>query len=78
MSDSFSTRSQQWLGRLLLQASDNGNKEMALKNPNDASHRQHTLEEYFALESEADARYEYWDGTILCMSGGTPQHACLS
>lgn len=40
--------------------------------------RTHTLEEYFALIAESDARYEYWDGTILCMSGGSRQHATLS
>ncbi len=34
----------------------------------------HTLEEYFALEKIGDARYEYWDGAIVCMSGGSPQH----
>ena len=36
------------------------------------------LEEYFALEAAGEARYEYWDGNILCMSGGTPQHAAIS
>jgi Uma2 family endonuclease len=38
----------------------------------------HTLEEYFALEWIGDARYEYWDGEIVCMSGGTRQHATIS
>jgi hypothetical protein len=32
------------------------------------------LDEYFALEHAGDARYEYWDGDIFCMSGGTRQH----
>lgn len=36
------------------------------------------LEEYFALEAAGEARYEYWNGNILCMSGGTPQHAAIS
>jgi Uma2 family endonuclease len=39
--------------------------------------RHHTLEEYFALERAGEARYEYWDGDIICMSGGTPQHAII-
>src|SRR6266496_3756227 len=33
-----------------------------------------TLDEYFALEHTGDARYEYWDGEIVCMSGGSEQH----
>jgi Uma2 family endonuclease len=37
--------------------------------------RFHTLEEYFAIERVGDARYEYWDGDIVCMSGGSHQHA---
>jgi Uma2 family endonuclease len=35
------------------------------------------LEEYFALERTGDARYEYWDGEIICMSGGSRQHAMI-
>jgi Uma2 family endonuclease len=38
----------------------------------------YTLEEYFALEKTGEARYEYWDGDILCMNGGTPKHYILS
>ena len=38
----------------------------------------YTLEEYFALEHASDARYEYWDGDILCMSGGTERHYVIS
>lgn len=38
----------------------------------------YTLEEYFALEKASDARYEYWDGDIVCMSGGTPKHYVLT
>ena len=34
----------------------------------------YTLEEYFALERAGHARYEYWDGEIVCMSGGSEQH----
>jgi Uma2 family endonuclease len=38
----------------------------------------YTLEEYFALEKVGDARYEYWDGELFCMSGGSKQHYRLS
>ncbi|MDX2032944.1 MAG: Uma2 family endonuclease [Blastocatellia bacterium] len=41
----------------------------------DIPRRRHTMEEYFALERVGDARYEYWNGDILCMSGGSLQHA---
>src|SRR5215470_20448032 len=34
----------------------------------------YTLEEYFAVEHAGDARYEYWDGEIVCMSGGSKEH----
>lgn len=35
------------------------------------------LEEYFALEQAGEARYEYWDGNVLCMSGGSREHATI-
>jgi Uma2 family endonuclease len=38
----------------------------------------YTLEEYSALEQGSDARFEYWDGEIVCMSGGTLQHSLIS
>ena len=38
-----------------------------------ASHR-YTLEEYLALERESEAKYEYWDGEVFAMSGGTANH----
>lgn len=38
----------------------------------------YTLEEYFALEKAGEARYEYWDGDIVCMSGRTPKHYVLT
>ncbi len=38
----------------------------------------YTLEEYFALERASEARYEYWDGVIVCMSGGTRRHYTIS
>ena len=34
----------------------------------------YTLEEYFAVEHAGDARYEYLDGEIVCMSGGGKEH----
>ena len=37
----------------------------------------YTLEEYFALEGAGHTRYEYWDGEIVCMSGGTEQHGVV-
>lgn len=36
-----------------------------------------TLDEYFALEKVGDARYEYWDGDIVCMSGGSKEHGII-
>ncbi|HVG38711.1 MAG TPA: Uma2 family endonuclease [Pyrinomonadaceae bacterium] len=30
-----------------------------------------SLDEYFALEHAGHVRYEYWDGEIVCMSGGS-------
>jgi len=38
-----------------------------------AKHR-YTLEEYLALERESEVKYEYWDGEIFAMSGGTLPH----
>ncbi|HZS04006.1 MAG TPA: Uma2 family endonuclease [Blastocatellia bacterium] len=46
-------------------------------NLKDLPRHYYTLEEYFALERAGEARYEYWDGEIICMSGGTPQHAII-
>ena len=34
-----------------------------------------SLDEYFALEYAGHARYEYWDGEIVCMSGGSLGHS---
>lgn len=34
----------------------------------------YTLEEYLALERESEVKYEYWDGEIFAMSGGTLAH----
>jgi Uma2 family endonuclease len=43
-------------------------------NPSDKPRHFFTLDEYFALEHAGDARYEYWDGDIVCMSGGSRAH----
>ena len=37
--------------------------------------RKYSLEEYFDLEMSSDARYEYWNGEVFCMSGVSENHA---
>ena len=37
-----------------------------------------TLEEYFALERSSERRFEYRDGEIFLMSGGTRQHGAIA
>ncbi len=46
--------------------------------PKDLPQHYYTLEEYFALEDASDARFEYWDGDIICMSGGSRAHGTIS
>lgn len=36
------------------------------------------LDTYFALEREGETRYEYYNGYIHAMAGGTPRHALLA
>ena len=36
--------------------------------------RRYTLDEYLALERESEIRYEFWNGEIFAMSGGTLRH----
>ena len=36
--------------------------------------RKYSLEEYLALERGSDVRYEYRDGEVFAMSGGTLWH----
>src|SRR5207253_4463775 len=43
-------------------------------NPQEFASSYHSLEEYFAIEGAGHTRYEYWDGRIVCMSGGTQWH----
>jgi Uma2 family endonuclease len=47
-------------------------------NPKDPPRHFYSLEEYFALEHAGDARYEYWNGDIVCMSGGSRAHSRIS
>lgn len=47
-------------------------------NPKDLSQHYYSLDEYFALEHAGDARYEYWNGDIHCMSGGSRDHIRIS
>jgi Uma2 family endonuclease len=35
------------------------------------------VEEYYALDKASDRRWEYWDGEIVCMSGGSKEHAII-
>ena len=37
-----------------------------------------TLDEYFALERASERRFEFRNGEIVCMSGGTREHAAIS
>lgn len=43
-------------------------------NPKDVPQHFYSLDEYFALEHAGHVRYEYWDGEIVCMSGGSKEH----
>ena len=36
--------------------------------------RHYTLEEYLALERDSEAKYEYWNGEVYAMSGGSLAH----
>jgi Uma2 family endonuclease len=47
-------------------------------NPKDMPRHYYSLDEYFALEQASDARFEYWDGDIVCMSGGSRAHGTIS
>ncbi len=47
-------------------------------NLKDLPRHYYTLDEYFALEHVGHARYEYWDGDIICMSGGSLAHGQIS
>lgn len=37
-----------------------------------------TIEEYIELDKQSDERYEYFNGKIFAMAGGSPEHARIS
>jgi Uma2 family endonuclease len=41
-------------------------------------HRRHTLEEYIALDDSSEEKYEFRDGEIVNMSGGSLEHSRIS
>jgi Uma2 family endonuclease len=47
-------------------------------NRKDLPYHYYSLTEYFALEEAGDARFEYWDGDLVCMSGGSRAHGIIS
>ena len=47
-------------------------------NRKDMPQHYFTLEEYFALEEASEARWEYWEGELVCMSGGSRKHIIIS
>lgn len=47
-------------------------------NRKDIPQHYYTFEEYFALEKASEARFEYWDGEIVCMTGGSRAHSLIS
>ena len=46
-------------------------------NRKDMPQHYFSLDEYFALEQASDARWEYWDGEIVCLSGGSREHIVI-
>ncbi len=40
--------------------------------------KKYTLEEYLELDKNSEERYEYFDGEVFAMSGGSPSHARIS
>jgi Uma2 family endonuclease len=43
-----------------------------------ASERRYTFREYLELEASSDLRYEFFDGAVYAMSGGSPDHSRLA
>ena len=37
-----------------------------------------SIEEYLALEKETDTKYEYHDGEVYAMAGGTPTNSLIA
>lgn len=42
------------------------------------SHEIFTLDEYLALERASERRFEFRNGVVVCLSGGTVEHAAIS
>jgi Uma2 family endonuclease len=40
--------------------------------------KKYTLEEYLELDKNSGERYEYFDGEVFAMAGGSPDHARIS
>ena len=38
----------------------------------------YTVEEYLKLEAASEEKHEFWDGAIVAMVGGTPNHSKIS
>ncbi len=34
----------------------------------------YTLEEYFKIERDSEEKFEYWDGSVQCVSGASQEH----
>ena len=43
-----------------------------------APQRRYSYSEYLELEASSDARYEFFDGAVYAMSGGSPDHSRLA
>jgi Uma2 family endonuclease len=39
--------------------------------------RRYTIDEYLRAEYDAEQRHEYYDGMIVAMAGGSPQHSLI-
>jgi Uma2 family endonuclease len=42
-----------------------------------AQTRRYSIEEYLRIEDDSSQRHEYFDGEIVAMAGGTPQHSLI-
>ncbi len=40
--------------------------------------RKMTIEEYIEFDKNSMERYEYFDGEVFAMAGGSPEHARIS
>ncbi|HZS07300.1 MAG TPA: Uma2 family endonuclease [Blastocatellia bacterium] len=40
--------------------------------------RRYTIEEYIELDKNSEERYEYFNGEVFAMSGGSPDHARIT